>query len=734
MEVALEKLYELWSAGIISEEEYHLRKEALHREFNVAESSTTVTPSTTATTSTSTTQPEYSEVDALREVEADARMRTASCLPLPFSAALLHHCCGNASSTQSAASTQCDPLPVGPISAEDAESRVLRAVQICAGDFAALSLKTKVPCMCPTARVAMNLTDTAFSLTSLQYILEEMGKETARKKEEEERERAKREIEEERRVVEEEASRAIQELTTQKESLNAKIAELEEAVEDFEANEYPKLKEQYRTDNFLAPGLHVTFLPEFSAVESSRIEMKVLVEAKVGQQSKTATVKRAPFELAIALDVSGSMEGDPLENSKNSILKIIKLLQEGDILHVVTYADYAKVIFQEGKVHTESDRQQLSEKVSRICTEGSTNISAGLQAAYGLFSKNSKNKRVFLFSDGGANEGITDVASMNKLVGEAYNTRGISTTSFGIGPHYNLEMMKGISDSGHGLYFFIDSIESIGKLIDKGMRGLTSLFGIDAELHIRPRSPPCHSMKLGVGSKETLTPPSGSTTTTAANTIDIPVGDLRHEDLKQLLFDAEFDFSGNYPGSSLWVLDWDMAYTEVVNGEFGGRATQRGSLSMSIDATRSEHNKQVRSLSVIRACALQEAQIYELVRTNNFTEAAHLKEEILAQLTSVEEDDPYGFVKILVNKGRKVLCDYQRLAVDKLIASHNETMQRRIRELNTRLRALDVQTVAEPVMLREERRSTKCGELLAKEAHRKMEEEADCDMGFGLFD
>ena len=155
---------------------------------------------------------------------------------------------------------------------------------------------------------------------------------------------------------------------------------------------------------------------------------------------------------------------------------------------------------------------------------------------------------------------------------------------------------------------------------------------------------------------------------------------------------------------------------------------------MSIDATRSEHNKQVRSLSVIRACALQEAQIYELVRTNNFTEAAHLKEEILAQLTSVEEDDPYGFVKILVNKGRKVLCDYQRLAVDKLIASHNETMQRRIRELNTRLRALDVQTVAEPVMLREERRSTKCGELLAKEAHRKMEEEADCDMGFGLFD
>jgi len=59
----------------------------------------------------------------------------------------------------------------------------------------------------------------------------------------------------------------------------------------------------------------------------------------------------------------------------------------------------------------------------------------------------------FLFSDGLANEGITNHDEMNNLVKSIYE-KGIKIDTFGIGDDFDSQMMKNIAEYSSGEFFF----------------------------------------------------------------------------------------------------------------------------------------------------------------------------------------------------------------------------------------------------------------------------------------
>ena len=121
-------------------------------------------------------------------------------------------------------------------------------------------------------------------------------------------------------------------------------------------------------------------------------------------------------DVVLVLDVSGSMSGDPLSETKKAATNFVQtVLQQNASVGIVTYNSRASVISD-----FSMDEFMLTEKIDDISVGGATNIEAGLSAAYSmLLGSHAEKKIIVLMSDGMPNEGkegsaLTDYADSIK--------------------------------------------------------------------------------------------------------------------------------------------------------------------------------------------------------------------------------------------------------------------------------------------------------------------------------
>lgn len=139
-----------------------------------------------------------------------------------------------------------------------------------------------------------------------------------------------------------------------------------------------------------------------------------------GHTVEEQETKRPPINLAIVLDRSGSMDsGHKLSNAKKAIIKVIEALGSEDVLHLVVYGSSVETIFQNS--NPAAEREGLIARVKSVKTEGMTNMYAGLDRGAEVVSNYTKSgytNRIFLFSDGLVNEGVTDKREIYKFIAE----------------------------------------------------------------------------------------------------------------------------------------------------------------------------------------------------------------------------------------------------------------------------------------------------------------------------
>lgn len=172
-----------------------------------------------------------------------------------------------------------------------------------------------------------------------------------------------------------------------------------------------------------------------------------------------------------------------INQARKAAIQAVKALSDGDIISIVLFNEKASVLLKPVKIDN-STRQQVIEKIESITAYGNTNLHDGWVLAATEVSKNLKKdgiNRVLLISDGETNRGEQNEDAIAKNVFSLYQT-SISTTTFGLGKHFNEDLLQKMSNSGGGNYYYIDENAQLSDMFDDEFSGLSNLCASEIKL------------------------------------------------------------------------------------------------------------------------------------------------------------------------------------------------------------------------------------------------------------
>jgi len=205
-----------------------------------------------------------------------------------------------------------------------------------------------------------------------------------------------------------------------------------------------------------------TTQPVLSAGQKQTTGIKVAVK---GFEMKSER-ERAPLNVAIVIDRSGSMSGRKIERAKEAAIQAIQRLGSRDIVSVVIFDNNVEVLIPATRMN---DRESMERKIRSIQPGGSTAIYAavekGAEEVRKFLDKEHVN-RVVLLSDGLANVGPSTPDDLARL-GKTLGGRGISVTTFGLGNDYSEDLMARLAAASDGNHKFIESADELADIFQK---------------------------------------------------------------------------------------------------------------------------------------------------------------------------------------------------------------------------------------------------------------------------
>lgn len=212
----------------------------------------------------------------------------------------------------------------------------------------------------------------------------------------------------------------------------------------------------------------------------------VHVMARV-QAPMSASVPRTPLSIALVIDRSGSMSGERLQAAKDAALAFVQKMSDDDCVALVTYDDEVQLALP--LMPVQEARHALADVLSRVESGGNTDLHGGWLCGVQTLAQRSVDQppgtqrmsRVVVLSDGQANHGVVDVTEISSQV-KHWADRGVSTSTVGIGVHFNEELMTAMATAGGGNAMYGDSASELAEPFDAEIALLSHLAWRDVRL------------------------------------------------------------------------------------------------------------------------------------------------------------------------------------------------------------------------------------------------------------
>jgi Ca-activated chloride channel family protein len=195
--------------------------------------------------------------------------------------------------------------------------------------------------------------------------------------------------------------------------------------------------------------------------------------------------ERAPMNLAVVIDHSGSMAGGRLEQAKKAAYTLVDRLSEQDRLAVVSYGNNVSVNM-DSVFATVSNKEKLHAAISGIRLRGSTNLAGGFSKGADIVGEHPTDdsvNRVVLLSDGHANIGAQTPHALGQIA-KKYLEKGVSVSTMGIGLDYNEKLMAEMATQGAGNYYFVEDEKKLAEIFQDEFRTLSQVVAREANLVI----------------------------------------------------------------------------------------------------------------------------------------------------------------------------------------------------------------------------------------------------------
>jgi Ca-activated chloride channel family protein len=310
-----------------------------------------------------------------------------------------------------------------------------------------------------------------------------------------------------------------------------------------------------------------------------------------------AEATRPRVNVAFVLDRSGSMGGrNKIGLAKEALREGIERLAPTDRFSVVVYDNQVDVVSPGRTADADAKRDALR-RLQAIEPRGNTNLGEGwLRGAEQVATALDPEavNRVLLLTDGLANEGMTDPAELERHAA-GLRTRGVSTSTFGLGEDFDERLLGAMADAGGGSFRFIGAPEEIPALIGSEVGELLEVTAKDVELRISGPD----GLRVGCLSPYPLEPTSRGSI--------LHVGDLVADQAVRFVLALGFPLGevGREVGVELAVADR------------GGRLTGSATLTWTFaDGTANDHQPRARDVDRVVARTYADRALRDAVDLN----------------------------------------------------------------------------------------------------------------------
>lgn len=219
------------------------------------------------------------------------------------------------------------------------------------------------------------------------------------------------------------------------------------------------------------------------AAAHSRRFVVVSFTAPGGQPKR----ERAPVNVALVLDRSGSMGGRKIELASQAVERALQMLRPTDRFSLVVYDDRVDVVVESTPATPEAVNNAMR-RMRDVGARGSTDLGGGWLrgceqvAAHAVPDSVS---RALLLTDGLANVGITDPSELNRHADEL-RQRGVATSTFGVGEDFDERLLQSMADRGGGHFYYIERPEQIVDLLTSELGETLEVVARDVALDVTP--------------------------------------------------------------------------------------------------------------------------------------------------------------------------------------------------------------------------------------------------------
>lgn len=209
--------------------------------------------------------------------------------------------------------------------------------------------------------------------------------------------------------------------------------------------------------------INLTITPQYAArLAGHQNELHALVRAVWSGDEFEAhhSEQKPPLNLCIVIDRSGSMSGQPLAEAKRAAAFIVEHLRPSDRVAIVSYADEAEVVVSGRPVENVAD---IINSIQSIEPAGSTALHDGWMTGVEQAARMrgaEQTGRVLLLSDGRANRGERNPRVLAQDAARIAAT-GITTTTCGLGAHFDELLMLEIAIAGQGSAYYGERAEDL---------------------------------------------------------------------------------------------------------------------------------------------------------------------------------------------------------------------------------------------------------------------------------